>query len=210
MFLKWIFSGMYQRMRQHAQQLSERERKWHTAESGPLKPIVWWMEGFTLLGVRTRPFLLLLSPPLMPGGYQSGMTKSKDYRCCVGIAFSKVGKEIRGMFKNSPQCFSQCFSCFSQCPHIVYKSVGHNHGFQLSFVNCGLKPHRLLVVHIIIYVIVIHIHLGSVLYCALPMTINSSIDKKSELIWWKSSFIWVKILNDISCKLNWVPIQQLD
>jgi hypothetical protein len=53
-----------------------------------LKPIVRWMEGFTLLGVRTRPFLLLLSP-LMPGGDQSGMTKSKDYRGCVGIAFFK-------------------------------------------------------------------------------------------------------------------------
>jgi hypothetical protein len=56
--------------------------------AAPLKPIVWWMEGFTSQGVRTRRFLLLLSP-LMPGGYQSGMTKSKDYRGCVGIAFFK-------------------------------------------------------------------------------------------------------------------------
>jgi hypothetical protein len=111
------------------------------------------------------------------------MTKAKTTGIMWALRFSKVRKEIRGIFKNSPQYLSQCFSRFSQCPHIVYKSVGHNQAFQLSFVNCRLKPHRLLVVHIIIYVIVIHIHLGSVLYCALPMTINSSIDKKSELIW---------------------------
>jgi len=59
--------------------------------AAPLKPIVCWMEGFTLLGVRTRRFLLLLSP-LMPGGYQSGMTKSKDCSCFVGIAFFKGGQ----------------------------------------------------------------------------------------------------------------------
>ncbi len=132
--------------------------------AAPLKPIVCWMEGFTLLGVRTRPFLLLLSP-LMPDGYQSGMTKSKTAGVVWALRFSKVGKEIRGIFKNSPQCFSQCFSRFSQYPHIVYKIVGHNHAFPLSFVNSGLKPLRLSVVHIIIYVSVIHIHLRSGLLC---------------------------------------------
>jgi hypothetical protein len=151
-------------MRQHAQELSERERKWHTAESCPSKAHCVMDGGLYCTGRKDSSISSLTFPP-MPGGYQSGMTKSTDYRCCVGIAFSKVGKEIRGIFKNSPECFSQCFSRFSQCPHIVYKSVGHNHAFQLSFVNCGLKPHRLLVVYIIIYVIVIHIHLGFVLFC---------------------------------------------
>jgi hypothetical protein len=148
----------------------------------------------TRRGVRTRWFLLLLSP-LMPGGYQSSMTKSKDYRGCEGIAFSKVGKEIRGIFKNSPQCFSQCFSSFSQCPHIVYKNVGHNHAFPLSFVNCELKAHRLLVVHIIIYVSVIHIHLGSVLLC----TTNDH-----QLIhWWKKRIDFVKIKFHLSENIEW-------
>jgi hypothetical protein len=37
------------------------------------------------------------------------------------------------------------------------------------------------------------------LLCALLVIINSSIDEKNELILWKSSFIWIKILNDIVC-----------
>jgi hypothetical protein len=31
-----------------------------------------------------------------------------------------------------------------------------------------------------------------------------SIDGKNELILWKLSYIWMKILNDIACNDNWV------
>jgi hypothetical protein len=135
--------------------------------------------------------------------------KAKTTGVVWALRFSKVWKGIRGIFKNSPECFSQCFFRFSQCRHIVYKNVDHNHAVQLSFVNCGLKSLRLLVVHRIIYVSVIHIHLGSALLCTSNdhQIINWW---KNELILWKLSFIWVKTLNDISCKLNWIPIQQLD
>jgi hypothetical protein len=149
------------------------------------------MEGFTLLGIRTRRFLLLLSP-LMPGGYQSGMTKSKDCRFCVG-------KEIRGIFKNSPQCFSQCFSRFSQCPHIVYKIVGHNHAFPLSFVNCGLKLLRLLLVHVVIYVSVIHINLGSALLC--------TTNDHQIINWWKKWIDFVKSKFHLSENIQWYFMQ---
>jgi len=141
--------------------------------AAPLKPIVRWMEGFTLLRVRSRRFLLLISPSCLAGISQV-WPKAKPTGVVWALRFSKVRKEIRGIFKNSPKWFSH----FSQCPHIVYKNVGHIHAFQLSFVNCGLKSLRLLVVHIIIYVSVIHIFTWALHCCALPMTIKSSIDEK--------------------------------
>jgi hypothetical protein len=152
-------------MRQHAQELSETESDIQR-RAAPLKPIVWWMEGGLYCAGR-KDFVDFFSyvPPWCLAGISQIWPKAKTTDVVWALRFSKVGKEIRGIFKNSPQCFSPCVSLFSQCPHIVYKSVGHNHAFQFSFVNCGLKPHRLLVVHIIIYVIVIHIHFGSVLLC---------------------------------------------
>jgi hypothetical protein len=39
------------------------------------------------------------------------------------------------------------------------------------------------------------------------LTINQSIDEKNELIFWKLSSIWMKILNDIACNLNLILIQ---
>jgi hypothetical protein len=88
LFLKWIFSGMYNKWDNMLKNFQKERESDIRRRAAPLQPIVWRMEGFTLLGVRTRRFLLLPSP-LMPGGYQSGMTKSKDYRGCVGIAFFK-------------------------------------------------------------------------------------------------------------------------
>jgi hypothetical protein len=43
--------------------------------------------------------------------------------------------------------------------------------------------------------------------CALLVTINQSFDEKNELILWKLSSIWMKILNDIACNLNLILIQ---
>jgi hypothetical protein len=33
---------------------------------------------------------------------------------------------------------------------------------------------------------------------------------KDELILWKLSFIWVKILNDIACNLNWIEFEKIN
>jgi hypothetical protein len=43
--------------------------------------------------------------------------------------------------------------------------------------------------------------------CALLMIINYSIDEKNELILWKLSSIWMKILNDIAFNLNWIEFR---
>jgi hypothetical protein len=67
--------------------------------------------------------------------------------------------------------------------------------FQLSFVNCGLKSLRLLVVHIIIYVSVIHIHLGSALLCT---TNDHQITN-----WWKKWLDFVKIKFHLSENIEW-------
>jgi hypothetical protein len=39
---------------------------------------------------------------------------------------------------------------------------------------------------------------------AWPMVIDWLIDEKNELILWKLSSIWMKILNDITCNFNWI------
>jgi len=51
-------------------------------------------------------------------------------------------------------------------PWLLHSKRGNKQtvDFPLSFVNCELKPLRLLLVHIIIYVSVIHIHFGSTLF----------------------------------------------
>ncbi len=40
-----------------------------------------------------------------------------------------------------------------------------------------------------------------------PVTINGW---KDELILWKLSFIWVKILHDIACNLNWIEFKKIN
>jgi hypothetical protein len=39
---------------------------------------------------------------------------------------------------------------------------------------------------------------------------NWSIDEKNELILWKVSFSWIKILNDMACNLNWIQIPKFN
>jgi len=47
------------------------------------------MDGGLYFTARKESSISSLNFPLMPGGYQSGMTKSKAYRGCVGIALFK-------------------------------------------------------------------------------------------------------------------------
>jgi hypothetical protein len=41
---------------------------------------------------------------------------------------------------------------------------------------------------------------------------NWSIDERNELILWKVSFSWIKILNDMACNLNsiWIEFKFLN
>jgi hypothetical protein len=39
---------------------------------------------------------------------------------------------------------------------------------------------------------------------------NWAIDEKNELILWKVSFSWIKILNDMACNLNWIQIPKFN
>ncbi len=41
----------------------------------------------------------------------------------------------------------------------------------------------------------------------LPVMINWSSNEINELIWWKLSFIWMKILNDIAWNLSWIEFK---
>jgi hypothetical protein len=41
----------------------------------------------------------------------------------------------------------------------------------------------------------------------IPMTMKWWNDEINELMMWKLSFIWMKILNDVAQKCNWIQIQ---
>jgi hypothetical protein len=87
-------------------------------------------------------------------------------------------------------------------PWLLHSKRGNKQtvDFPLSVVNCQLKPLRLLLVHIIIYVSVIHIHLGT------SLAVTIWIDEKNDLILLKLSSIWMKILDDCSCNLNFIQL----